>query len=73
MTALFLVVFVDQWKSVKDHIGAIVGVGTSVICLLIFGAENFLIPTMIAITVILTVLRKKLSIQESKEEEGKND
>ena len=73
MTALFLVVFVDQWKSVKDHTGAIVGVGTSVICLLIFGAENFLIPTMIAITVILTVLRKKLSIQESKEEEGKND
>ena len=73
MTALFLVVFVDQWKSVKDHTGAVVGVGVSVACLLIFGAENFLIPTMIAITVILTVLRKKLSIQESKEEEGKND
>lgn len=72
MTALFLVVFVDQWKSVKNHTSAIVGVGTSVVCLLIFGAENFLIPTMIAITVILTVLRKKLSIQESKEEEGKN-
>ena len=70
MTALFLVVFVDQWKSVKDHIGAVVGVGVSVACLLIFGAENFLIPTMIAITVILTVLRKRLSIQEPKEEEG---
>lgn len=72
MTALFLVVFVEQWKSVKNHTSAVVGVVTSVICLLIFGAENFLIPTMISITVILTILRKKLSIQESKEEEGKH-
>lgn len=72
MTALFLVVFVDQWKSVKNHTSAVVGVVTSVICLLIFGAENFLIPTMISITVILTVLRKKLSIQEIKEEEGEH-
>lgn len=72
MTALFLVVFVEQWKSVKNHTSAVVGVVTSVICLLIFGAENFLIPTMIAITVILTVLRKKLSIQESKKEKEKN-
>lgn len=72
MTALFLVVFVEQWKSVKNHTSTVVGVVTSVICLLIFGAENFLIPTMISITVILTILRKKLSIQESKEEEGKH-
>ena len=72
MTALFLVVFVEQWKSVKNHTSAVVGVVTSVICLLIFGAENFLISTMISITVILTILRKKLSIQESKEEEGKH-
>lgn len=72
MTALFLVVFVDQWKSVKNHTSAGVGVVTSIFCLLIFGAENFLIPTMISITVILTVLRKKLSIQEIKEEEGEH-
>ena len=59
MTALFLVVFVDQWKSVKNHTGAVVGVGVSVVCLLVFGAENFLIPTMILITVILTLMRKE--------------
>lgn len=68
MTALFLVVFVEQWKSTKNHTSAIVGVGTSVICLLMFGAENFLIPTMIGITVILTILRKKLYVQEGKVE-----
>lgn len=68
MTALFLVVFVEQWKSVKNHTGAVVGVGTSVVCLLVFGAENFLIPSMIAITVLLTVLRKKLQVQDIEEE-----
>lgn len=60
MTALFLVVFVDQWKSVKNHTSAVAGVAISVICLLIFGANRFLIPAMIAITVVLTILRKKL-------------
>lgn len=72
MTALFLVVFVDQWKSVKNHTSAVVGVGTSAACLIIFGAERFLIPTMIAITVILTILRKKLYVQEIKKEETKD-
>lgn len=72
MTALFLVVFVDQWKSVKNHTSAVVGVGTSVVCLLVFGAENFLIPTMIAITVILTILRKKLYLEETQKGKEKN-
>ena len=58
MTALFLVVFVEQWKSTKDHASAITGVVASVVCLLIFGAGNFVIPTMISITVILLLMRK---------------
>lgn len=40
MTALFLVVFVEQWRSTKNHISAVVGVGASLICLLIFGADQ---------------------------------
>ena len=67
MTALFLVVFGEQWKNVKNHTSAVVGVGTSVVCLLVFGAENFLIPAMIAITILLTVLRKKLQVQDTEE------
>lgn len=59
MTALFVVVFVEQWREIKDHTGALVGVLASLLCLLIFGAESFLIPSMIAITVILTVLRRR--------------
>ena len=58
MTALFLVVFVEQWKSTKDHASAIAGVAASVVCLLIFGVGNFVIPAMISITVILLLMRK---------------
>lgn len=70
MTALFLVVFVEQWRSTKKHASAIVGVAASLVCLLMFGADNFLIPAMISITVLLTGLRKQLDSR--KEGEGEN-
>lgn len=41
LTALFVTIFVDQWLSTKDHRAALTGVIASVICLLIFGADNF--------------------------------
>ena len=59
LTALFVTVFVEQWKSTHDHIPAIIGVACSVICLLFFGPGNFLIPTMCLITLSLTVYGKK--------------
>lgn len=60
MTALFITVFIDQWKNTKQHSPAIIGVCIAVLCLLIFGQEHFLIPTLLAITAALTLLRKKL-------------
>lgn len=57
LTALFVTVFVEQWKSTKDHIPAIVGVLASVVCLLLFGADRFLIPAMLLITAALSVLK----------------
>ncbi len=62
LTALFLTVFVEQWMSATNHLSALVGVAASVVCLLIFGSENFLIPTMILIVCVLTMLRKKEGI-----------
>lgn len=53
MTALFIAVFVEQWKGVDNHIPAITGVLVSVFSLIFFGAEKFLIPAMIIITLIL--------------------
>lgn len=58
MTALFVASFVSQWKTSKDHIFAVTGVLCSVICLLIFGADNFLIPAMLLITLVLLLMKK---------------
>lgn len=72
MTALFVVVFVEQWKSASSHLSAMIGVITSVICLLIFGPDSFLIPAMIAITAVLTLCRKALDKPETgKKQMGK--
>lgn len=65
MTALFVTIFVEQWLTSKEHRPALIGIGASVICLLIFGSEKFLIPAMIAITVLLTLLRGTLERAEA--------
>lgn len=59
MTALFVTVFVEQWLTAKDHRPAVIGLGVSVLCLAIFGADGFLIPAMIAITAALLLVRKE--------------
>ena len=60
MTALFITVFVEQWKSTRNHIPALIGVAASIVCLIIFGSENFLIPAMVCISVTLCVGRKSI-------------
>ena len=53
-----MVIFIGQWKSQKDHKPAVVGVVCSAICLVVFGPNNFIILSMIAILAVLTVLKK---------------
>ena len=65
MTALFLVVFTQQWLDTKNHCSALIGVFCSIVCLCLFGPDRFLIPTMILITLLLTVLRKQLENEKS--------
>ena len=60
LTALFVTIFVEQWLTAKNHIPALVGVISSVVCLLIFGADSFLIPTMMIIVVLLIWQKSKL-------------
>lgn len=59
MTALFVVIFVEQWESTKNHMPALIGLGISLLCLLVFGADNFLIPAMIGITAGLFIRGKE--------------
>lgn len=58
LTALFVTIFVEQWLSTKNHRPALIGVGASVACLLIFGAGSFLIPTMAVIAGALIAMRR---------------
>lgn len=57
MTAMFVVIFMEQWLKEKRHISALMGISLSLLCLLAFGANRFIIPAMIAILVSLTGLR----------------
>lgn len=68
LTALFVVIFIGQWKSQKDHKPALTGVLCSVICLVIFGPTNFIIPSMISIIFVLTLLKK--TYEEEKTADG---
>ena len=59
LTALFVTVFVDQWRTTKDHIPALVGLAASLGALALFGSDNFLIPAMLLITAALALYRRK--------------
>jgi len=49
---------VEQWLSTKNHLPAIIGTASTLICLLVFGQDVFLIPSMAVIAVLLTVMRR---------------
>ena len=59
LTALFLTVFTDQWLNAKKHGPALIGLGASAACLLIFGAERFLIPAMLIIALSLSLYKEE--------------
>lgn len=63
MTALFVVIFVEQWLSAKNHLPAILGVGISILCLILLGPSRFVIPAMVGITLVLALLRGNLEVQ----------
>lgn len=57
MTAMFVVIALEQWLKDKRHTSACIGLIASVACLLIFGKDSFLIPSMIGILILLTAFR----------------
>ena len=58
LTSLFVTIFVEQWLSTENHAPAIIGVVSTTVCLLLFGSDVFLIPSMIVIAAVLTVMRR---------------
>lgn len=63
MTAMFVVIFMEQWLKDKRHTSQLFGLGLSLLCLMAFGAESFIIPAMLAILGVLTLMRKPLERQ----------
>ena len=66
MTALFVTVFVEQWLSDKEHRPALVGLGVTLLCLLVFNSDSFLIPAMVLILLLLALLKKPIEAKEAK-------
>lgn len=60
MTALFVVIFLNQWLKEKEHHSSLIGIGISLLCLLVFGGGSFILPAMLLILASLTFLRKPL-------------
>ena len=61
MTSLFTVIFVEQWQSTKCHIPALMGLAAAAMSLAILGPDNFILPAMLAICVMLVAMRGRLA------------
>ena len=59
MTALFVIIFIDQWEKADRHTPALAGLGIGIICLIIFGASGFMLPAFYITSGLLVVLQKR--------------
>ena len=64
MTAMFVVIFLEQWLKEKEHSASLIGLAVSVLCLSVFGPDSFMVPTMVLIVGLLALLRKPLEKKE---------
>jgi 4-azaleucine resistance transporter AzlC len=60
LTALFVVIFINRWRSTQNHLPVLIGVGSSILCRFIFGSANFIIPSMVVILLLVTVFKNKI-------------
>lgn len=69
LTAMFTTIFADNWLKEKDHTSSIAGLFISALCLLIFSADSFIIPSMVVILLFLTIYQKRQ--KENRAQQGK--
>ena len=58
MTALFLTIVIGQWEGSKDHLPVLLSFAISVLCLVLIGKENFLLPAMVGIVLMSQILER---------------
>lgn len=59
MTALFVIIFIGQWEKAENHSPAVVGLGVGILCLIIFGANRFILPALLIISGILVLMGQR--------------
>lgn len=64
MTAMFVVIFMEQWMKEKNHTTAFIGLISTILCRVLFGVDNFMIPTMLCILVCLTAFKDSIERKE---------
>lgn len=64
MTAMFVVIFLEQYLKDKNHLSSYIGLSVSLLMLIFFGADNFMIPAISGILVCLSVARKSMEEKE---------
>ena len=67
MTALFVIIFIDQWEHAKSHVPALIGLGTGIVCLLIFGKSSFILPALVIASGLLALWQQKSNKEASNE------
>ena len=68
MTALFVTIFIDQWRSKKTHIPAVAGLVTGLLLLLLLGEEFFLLPTLVLVSGLLLLVEKRIDTEDNRNE-----
>ncbi len=70
MTALFVVIFIEQWSAFNTHIPALIGIACTILALLVFGPDNLVLPSMLLIIVALMLFKKQIDVESVEENEG---
>ena len=73
MTAMFVVIFLNQWEKEKQHVSALIGLLVPLVCLVLCGAGSFLLPAMAGILVLLLALRKPIEKAEGTEADKRKE
>ncbi|MBQ9707927.1 MAG: AzlC family ABC transporter permease [Firmicutes bacterium] len=64
MTALFVVIFMDQWEKAERHLPALLGAGIGVACLLVFGENRFMLPALMIVSALLVIYNRRGGVKQ---------
>lgn len=60
LTAMFVVLFMQQWKQKENRPACVIGVAITLLCRVIFGTSMFLVPALLGMLLIFWIGRDRL-------------